>query len=364
MDSSSDIFATAPLAGLTDSPSWTKLPDPPQWKAMTSYNTDSQFDCAVTSSGKVFLFGNQIGFAEYNIQSKSWDSSPPKFTSSAITTVSMKNLLNQSGLRATTDIDKTSIIIVSTSPPVFMRLNPDTKEISGTVIYTLISGLRGFCLGAIQKNPEQVILCGGAYYNQNDDCSLLTPGTEDVRTNTFKDLPIAQEGCSIDSFDVGYMLNQGLSTGKSTPNWAGDNSGASSSLLFTSNGGQWTQIKNSITTQYPLRAYSAVTYVPSMKTAVVYGGVTPQQNISSEIYTLNLADIVDSYKDNSGNSGSSGSSSSGGLVGKIVSGVVTFAIIGCVIRCCVRRRRVVAVPVAVPVYQPEPSVSVVVTVMK
>ncbi|KAF9993096.1 hypothetical protein BGZ80_005336 [Entomortierella chlamydospora] len=317
MDSTQNysVFASTPISELSGTTAnWTKLPDPPQWKSMTSYYPSSQFDCAATSDGKVFLFGNDVGFAQYDIQSAKWDDTPPKFTS---TGVSMKNLLNQQGLRATVDIDRTSIVIVSSSPPTFMRLNPQTKEISGTSIYTITSGLRGFCLGIIQKNPEKVILCGGSYYHQESSCYELVTQSTSVYTNSFNSLPSSQEGCSIVSHDAGYFVNQGLmSSNANAPSWTDNNSGSSSSVFYSVQNGLWTEYHNSLSNSYPLRGYSAATYIPNMKMAVIYGGVLPGQNTSSEIYTLNLTDTISSYKGDSGSSSSSGFSLIG-LLAKI-----------------------------------------------
>ncbi|KAI7829807.1 hypothetical protein BC939DRAFT_440677 [Gamsiella multidivaricata] len=61
---------------------WTKLPEPPGWQAMSSLDSTPQFGCACNKDGKIFLFGNIVGFAVFDIRTQTWDTGAPSFQTS------------------------------------------------------------------------------------------------------------------------------------------------------------------------------------------------------------------------------------------------------------------------------------------
>lgn len=134
------------------------LPDPPQWQTMTAVDSTPQFHCAVNRDGKVFLFGNAVGYAVYDTSSGVWSTATPEFLSS----LSMSNLLNQQDIGAAVHPDGYTTSVLATSPPTYMEFNSRISTFDGAAVPGFTENLHSFCMDIVQTSPPTPVICGGS----------------------------------------------------------------------------------------------------------------------------------------------------------------------------------------------------------
>lgn len=124
-------------------------------------NSHPKFPCSINRDGKVFLFGNTIGFATYDATTAFWSARQPIFTPP----VSMASLLNQEGMAAEVWPDGYTICIFATGTPMYMQLNSQSMTMDGIPVPIFPPSLHGFCMGVVQGIPPNLptpVVCGGS----------------------------------------------------------------------------------------------------------------------------------------------------------------------------------------------------------
>ncbi|GJJ69045.1 hypothetical protein EMPS_01391 [Entomortierella parvispora] len=280
-------FLSAPLpmseAGVI---TWTALPDPPQWVAMAGVDTTPQFHCAVNRDGKVFLFGNAVGFAVYDIASRVWSTPVPTYKS-----VSSANLLNQQGLNSAVQPDGYTISILATTPPTYMELDTSTMTIEGIAVEGFTENLHGFCMDVVATSPPTPVVCGGstlAVYS--GACWQLGLGSASASV-PFANIP-AQDGCSLMAYGTKFMVISGyLQTYHTTLPTATTINPDMLSYDLAAQNKTWTTISNSQQANpLPVRCYNSANAMPGTGAAIIFGGYNPGTNVVYDnIYFLDLS---------------------------------------------------------------------------
>ena len=239
---------------------------------MAWVNIPPQFHCAVNRDGKVFLFGNTVGFAVFDIPSGSWSTTPPTFKSS----VAMANLLGQFGLSAAIHPDQYTISILTTSPPTYMELDSRTMTIDGVAVPGFTTNLHGYCMDVIPTNPPTPVVCAGglgtdASGTYTDACwkfglSASSPPTP------FATIPSSQDGCSLIAFGTRFIIFPGY---LATYHIVGPSASAPNPNMYVYDmtAKSWSSVSNVQGTSYlPPLSYTSAATMPGTSIAVLYGG--------------------------------------------------------------------------------------------
>jgi len=254
---------------------------------MAAVDSTPQFHCAVNRDGKVFLFGNAVGFAVYDIPSRVWSTPVPTYKSS----ISSANLLNQQGLNAAVHPDGYTISILSTTPPTYMELDSRAMTIDGLAVQGFTQNLHGFCMGVVATSPPTPVVCAGstlAVYS--GACWQLGLGSASASV-PFANLP-AQDGCSLMAYGTKFMVIPGyLQTYHTVPTTATTINPDMQSYDLASQTKAWTTISNAQQANPLLvRVYNAASIMPGTGVAVVFGGYNPGLNtVYGGIYFLDMS---------------------------------------------------------------------------
>ncbi|GJJ69151.1 hypothetical protein EMPS_01497 [Entomortierella parvispora] len=252
---------------------------------MQAVDSVPQFHCATTYDGKVFLLGNALGFAIYDIATGAWSTAPPTFSSSSI---SMTNLLNQQGISAAVGPDGYTVSILATSPPTYMEINSCTMTMSGVALQGFTPNLHGFCMDVMPTNPPTPIVCGGSTAGlYSSSCWQLGLGA--TSSKPFATLLQAQDGCTLAAYDTHFTVWPGyLSTYHSVqPVSTAYNPDMTVYDMATAS---WSTIPNLQGLNYlPLSTYLSSTTMPGTGTTVFFGGQNPvSSNVSRMVYYFDL----------------------------------------------------------------------------
>jgi len=254
---------------------------------MSGADTAPQFHCAANYDGKVFLFGNAVGFAVFDIPTGAWSTSPPTFASSSI---SMANLLNQQGVSAAVGPDGYTISILATTPPTYMELNSRTMTMNGTAVTGFTPNIHGFCMDVMPTTPPMPIVCGGSVSGSySNSCWQFGLGASSSKP--FATLLQAQDSCTLVAFGTHFIIWPGYLSTYHTPTLAplatAYNPDMTRYDLSTSS---WTTISNLQGQDYlPLSSYLASIIMPGTSTSVFFGGQNPVSAAASRlIYYFNL----------------------------------------------------------------------------
>ncbi|KFH63111.1 hypothetical protein MVEG_11148 [Podila verticillata NRRL 6337] len=291
MDTTQDHYNFAstplPITSGDKSPMWAQLPNPPSWQNMRDLSSPPQFDCACTKHGKVFLFGNNVGFAIYDITKGSWDAQTPTFETPGL---SLANLQNQAGLRAAVHSDGYHISVVATSPPTYMVLNSEHNTIQSVSIPDLPSHLYGYCLGVI-PDSSQPALCGGSKVGIfSGECFLLHL-TGNVALSNATSIPDQLEGCALVPYKDGFFFNHGYhrSYASLPPYTPLPYPGL---YYYYAKASLMTLIPKTQLIAYPVRWYVATAVMPGSNVAIFYGGGMDGLNFTSDFAILNMTDAT------------------------------------------------------------------------
>ncbi|KAF9349870.1 hypothetical protein BGX26_011901 [Mortierella sp. AD094] len=290
------VFVSTPLPlSLNGTNSvWIDLPSPPGWQPMSPKTALPQFHCACNKDGKVFLFGNVIGFAVYDTQTGKWDIPQPAFSNPIL---SINSFRSQEGLHSAVHPDGYTISIVTTANmdarpqiyPIYMVLDSRNMTING-VVQTGLTSYHGFCMGVIPTTPttSEAIMCGGSFQtNYSSYCYQLNLVGFPIQIAT---LPAAQDACSLIPFNNGFLFVQGfLSTNlngtsvnfppPSVPN---------PMSFFGLNSKSWTTVPNNQQLYLPSLFYVSATLMPGTNTVVFEGGWSQRSPTTDGIYMFNI----------------------------------------------------------------------------
>ncbi|KAG0056219.1 hypothetical protein BGZ83_005951 [Gryganskiella cystojenkinii] len=281
-------FLSTPLPlTLGDTFTWTALPDPPQWTAMPSVDSTPQFHCAVNRDGKVFLFGNAVGFAIYDIHTRSWSTTAPTFKAP----IAMSNLLNQQGLNAAVHPDGYTISILTSSPQAYyMELDSRTMTLQGVAVPGFTQNVHGFCMDVVATNPPTPVACAGstsAVYS--GACWQFGLGSS--ASFPFTSLPSgSQDGCSLLAYNSEFMIIPGYLQGYHTSPPSATAINPDTTIYNFAAPKGWSTISNAQQPkQLPLRVYMAATVMPGTDTAILFGGYQPGLNlVYGDMYLVDM----------------------------------------------------------------------------
>ncbi|GJJ69149.1 hypothetical protein EMPS_01495 [Entomortierella parvispora] len=274
-----------PFTGAEESLNWTSLPDPP-WQTIPWVNSQPTFSCSNNRDGKVFLFGNAVGFAYYDPASNAWSTTQPTFKPS----VSMSNLMNQSGVASAVWPDGYTISIFVSGPQMYLELDSQNMTMDGVSVPGFKEDYGSFCMDVVKTTPPLPVVCGGSTsMGYSDTCWQLGLGN---LSTPFAALPEAQDACSLIAFETHFVVWPGF---LSTYYSAGFPPKPINPDMYIfdmnnrSNG--WGTIPNVQGSAYlPIYDYIGATVMPNTSTAVLFGGQDIfSTSYSSVIYQFNLS---------------------------------------------------------------------------
>ncbi|KAG0055698.1 hypothetical protein BGZ83_007705 [Gryganskiella cystojenkinii] len=321
---------------------------------MTTVNQAPQFHCSVNYDGKVFLFGNAVGFAVFDIPSSTWSTTPPTFKSSA---ASVTNFQNQVGINSAVHPDGYTISIFSTTPPVYMELYSRNMTIDAIAVPNYPNALHGFCMDVLATTPPKAVVCGGSNSDgtsYTDSCWQLGLGDASA-SRPFGTMLYAQDGCSLVAFGTQFLIVPGyIAAYHVTAPLATDRN--LDMQLYDWNANTWKNISNLQTGfSFPIVEYPATNMMPGTNVMFIYGGKSPANgNSYNTMATMDLSTFtwvhrVDPAKnpfptpsanDPSGNSLPSDSSKSGSNIAAIAGGAAAgVVVLGALIGFLVYKRR-------------------------
>lgn len=245
-------------------------------------NLPPQFDCSVNKDGKVFLFGNSVGYAVYDISKGSWSTTPPLFQSG----LSITNLQKQYGVSSAVFPDQYTIAIFTSSPPTYMELNSQTMAIKGVAVPGFTANLHGYCMDVVPMDPPVPVVCGGASDPStqlySDGCwrfglSNATPAIP------FTSLPSGQDGCALVGFGSHFIVFPGYLS--SYHQYMPIATAANPNMnLYDMNEGNWSTIPNIQGSNFiPLVPYVSAATMPGTGKAILFGGLNPAAWIMYEL---------------------------------------------------------------------------------